>query len=91
MPKLALSDRELATVLAALRFWQLQGGTCLEEPEKLDPHYLERPFDDDYLLSLEDQYRQIGEIACDAGDPLTVEEIDELCERLNVGKGGDKP
>ena len=54
-----LSARELATILAALRFWQrsLEAGIS---PSPLDQGH----FDD-----------QIP--------PLTSEEIDELCERLN--------
>jgi len=57
MPK--FSDRELATVLAALRYWQREG-----------------------LMS--DGREQ--DIAGDDGkfDPLTVIEINELCERLNI-------
>lgn len=50
-----LSNRELATVLAALRYWQSRK----ETPESLDGYFYEH-------------------------SPLTVEEIDGLCERLNT-------
>jgi len=57
-----LSDRELATILAALREWQgiLAGNEPAEE--------------------------EVDAIASDGGRflPLTPEEIDDLCERLNV-------
>ncbi|HYT93501.1 MAG TPA: hypothetical protein VEL76_32585 [Gemmataceae bacterium] len=57
-----LSDRERATVLAALREWQgiLTGNEPAEEA--------------------------IDAIASDGGRfaPLTVKEVDELCERLNT-------
>lgn len=59
------SNRELATVLAALRFWQnggMRGASC----------------DDG-----------IDDIATNGGalEPLNVDEIDALCERLNCGGG----
>lgn len=52
-----LTGRELATVLAALRYWQME----LEEPdfEANGPHFADHA-------------------------ALTVEEIDDLCERLNA-------
>jgi len=51
-------DREISTIIAALRYWQREG-----------------------LMSAGHE----GSIACNGGDivPLTAEEIDELCERLN--------
>ena len=55
---ICLSDRELATVLAALRYWQQD----LAE-------------DDDGPISSEHFDLTIT--------PLSVEEIDELCQRLN--------
>ncbi len=57
-----LSDRELATVLAALREWQ--GILAGEEPAA----------------------KEVNDIASDGGrlQPLTVEEIGDLCERLNT-------
>ena len=58
--RVLLSDRELATVLAALRFWQQQ----LDESEGEPP--------------IRDHFE--NEIT-----PLSVEEIDALCERLNCG------
>jgi len=54
-----LSDQELATVLAALRYWQ----------QDLANHENEGPIDDEHFS--------------DEVSPLTVAEIDELCERLN--------
>jgi hypothetical protein len=57
-----MNERELATVLAALRFWQ--GIYC-------DPGSDNRP-DDDYP----DHF-------CDIV-PLSEEEIDALCDKLNV-------
>ncbi len=62
---MTLTDRETATVLAALRLWQeqlIQDGTASLSPD----HF--------------------GE----GGTPLTVEEIDVLCERLNLGEGEDE-
>jgi hypothetical protein len=53
-----LSDRQLATILAALRFWQQQ----LDESESEPP--IREHFEDDIT-------------------PLTIEEIDAFCERLN--------
>lgn len=58
-----LTPRELATMLAALRYWQYkQTG---EAP------------DDDF-----------DDIASDGGTiiPLEPEEVDELCEKLNLGE-----
>jgi hypothetical protein len=54
-----VTDRELATLLAALRTWQR---TVAEKQaqELVSPSYFE-----------------------DGISPLTAEEIDELCERLN--------
>lgn len=53
-----LSDREMATVLAALRYWEGECGP--EDTEAADMVHF------------------------DGCTPLTVAEIDELCERLNV-------
>jgi hypothetical protein len=62
-----LSNKELATVLAALRNWQEitspEGGN---KPEELMPDH----FADD--------------------EPLTTDEIDELCERLNTVADGPR-
>lgn len=54
-----LTDRELATVLAALRLWQSQDGG--------------------------ETNSELNAIASNEGqcEPLTEEEIDDLCERLN--------
>ena len=56
-----LSNRELATILAALRYWQ----------QDLANDEGEGPISPDHF---DDQIT-----------PLTAEEIDELCERLNCG------
>ena len=53
-----LSDRELATVLAALRYWQQD----LTEND-------DGPIDSEHFA--------------DGIEPLSVDEIDELCQRLN--------
>ena len=54
-----LNDRELATVLAALRYWQ-QNLANNQDQGPISPDH----FDDKIT-------------------PLTVDEIDALCERLN--------
>jgi hypothetical protein len=54
-----LSERELATVLAALRYWQQDLNENQEDSPISPVHF-------DIVIT-----------------PLTVEEIDELCERLN--------
>ena len=51
-----LTDRELATVLASLRYWQQDLAENDDSP--ISEHFI-------------------------AESPLTVEEIDDLCERLN--------
>ena len=56
--KTTLYDRELATVLAALRYWQSNLGKD------------QAPVDLDHFAEV---------------DPLTTQEIDVLCERLNTG------
>jgi hypothetical protein len=61
--RMNLSARELATVLAALRYWQ-QDLERNEEEEDSGPIIADH-FDETIT-------------------PLTVEEIDELCERLNA-------
>jgi hypothetical protein len=58
-----MNDRELATVLAALRYWQ----TDLEQ------------YGTDDLIDAAGHFAE--------HTPLTPDEIDELCERLNAGKG----
>jgi hypothetical protein len=60
-----LTDRELATVLAALRYWQRELDECGPPP-------IAEPFDD-------------------AITPLTADEIDDLCERLNTTENTDGP
>jgi len=62
--KYELNERELATVLAALRCWQKEL-TSTGIPEDADDILGER-------------------------DPLTLDEIDDLCERLNFS-GGECP
>ncbi len=54
-----LSDRELATLLAALRYWQQDLTESEEGP-------------------ISEHFEDV--------EPLTVEEIDDLCERLNTEK-----
>lgn len=56
-----MTKRELATVLAALRYWQMD----------LEP-------DPDGIVDPEGFFLD--------EKPLTVEEIDGLCERLNLGE-----
>ena len=60
-----LTERELATILAALREWQ------------------------GILAGTEPAEEEINAIASDHGRfaPLTPEEIDDLCERLNCEEG----
>jgi hypothetical protein len=58
-----LSDRELATVLAALRYWQREVEEDAEMRDGLEGH---------------------GHFTEEK--PLTVAEIDALCERLNCSK-----
>jgi hypothetical protein len=57
-----LNDRELATVLAALRYWQQDLADNENEGPIIPDH-----FDEEVT-------------------PLTVDEIEALCERLNVGE-----
>jgi hypothetical protein len=54
-----LSERELATVLAALRYWQ----------QDLNENQEDSPISPDHFVMVI--------------TPLTVEKIDELCQRLN--------
>lgn len=70
-PGIFLDGRELATVLAALRYWQRtrpQGTTNTL-----------------YGKDLSDAALMEGDIATDGGSlkPLAANEIDSLCERLN--------
>jgi hypothetical protein len=55
-----VTDRELATLLAALRTWQRTVAEEKQAQELVSPSHFE-----------------------DGISPLTAEEIDELCERLN--------
>jgi hypothetical protein len=55
---ICLNERELATVLAALRYWQ---------QDLIDNH--EGPISQDHFT--------------EKITPLSVDEIDELCERIN--------
>ena len=61
-----LSNRELATILAALRYWQQD------------------------LANNEDDGPICAVHFNDTIKPLSVEEIDELCERLNCGPRSKK-
>lgn len=69
--ELQLNDRELATVLAALRYWQEH-----EERESRE-NYAVAPME-----SLERVATQEDRFA-----PLDFDEIDALCLRLNGGNG----
>ena len=64
-----LNDRELGTVLAALRYWQarieLRTGAWVTRT----------------AFEMDERMAAIDDIAGDT--PLTIEEIDTLCERLN--------
>lgn len=64
-----LNERELGTVLAALRYWQarveIRSGKWTQRTE----------FENDERMAA------IDDIAGDT--PLTIEEIDALCDRLN--------
>ncbi len=60
--RLEVSDRELHTVLAALRQWQWIGAEY------------------QYRIALEDIATNGGKV-----EPLTLDEIDALCERINCG------
>lgn len=64
-----LTGRELATVLAALSYWQQDLAENQDEGPICPDHF------DDKIT------------------PLTAEEIDDLCERLNCGTGqeGGRP
>ena len=68
-----LTDRELATVLAALRLWQrLREGSNFELWHKVLDQL--SPDEEDGLMA----------ILYGAGEPLTYKEIDDLYLRLNV-------
>jgi hypothetical protein len=58
-----LNERELATVLAPLRYWQQH---LAENDNPISEHFADQT-------------------------PLTVEEIDDLCERLNCGPIATQP
>jgi hypothetical protein len=60
---ICLTDRELTTVLAALRYWQQELAASGGKPP------------------IRDHFE-------DGATPLTGEEIDDLCERLNLGPAG---
>jgi hypothetical protein len=62
--KIGITERELATILAALRLWQQDTAHIVDG--------------DGSLIA----------IAEEAGDPLTNQEIDELCERMNCAISG---
>ena len=61
MPKIELNERELATVLAALGYWQ-------------------EAIDDDFTLATDSIIATDGRRLA----PLTVYEIDVLCDSLNM-------
>jgi hypothetical protein len=59
-----MTSKELATVLAALRYWQQELQEIAEQP------------DEDNWIAESLHFQE--------HEPLTVEEIDDLCERLNL-------
>jgi hypothetical protein len=63
------TPKELATVLAALRYYQQDWQKEIDEAERenRDPIAMSEHFDEQ--------------------EPLTPDEIDDLCERINVDKG----
>jgi hypothetical protein len=67
-----VDERELATILASLRFWQLmlESGTSLNT-----------------ATSNPERIRMLLMISTNAGHvvPMTADEIDKLSERLNIG------
>ena len=67
-----LSKRELATVLAALRFWQRHG------PPQINSFF------DRLEIGEQELFQEIGTDSRSFA-PLTSPEIDVLCERLNAG------
>ena len=66
-----LTERELGTVLAALRFWQCHG------PPRPDSVF-------DRMETGEQDALDEIRTGSSRFDPLTIEEIDSLCERLNT-------
>ncbi len=65
-----LNSRELGTVLAALRLWQI--------------HTSDGEDDDGARCPEAYEWAKLDDIATYAGEPLSHNEIDELCERINV-------
>lgn len=65
------TDRERATVLAALRFWQCRGAVTVTRPAS--------PLSADAWWALHDIASDGGELA-----PLNETEIDIVCERINL-------
>jgi len=83
MPKtratvLHVDDRELATILAALRFWQGHG------PGQPNSFFDRLQCDEQDLLD---------EVRTNSGllEPLRPPEIGDLCERFNMGEGRRAP
>jgi hypothetical protein len=70
---LQVDPREFATILAALRFWQRTGLSCDHYGNGNDAGCLVLPPEE-------------NDIATDGStlEPLGEDEIDELCERLNL-------
>lgn len=65
-----LAPRELATILAGLRIWQWLL-ECKTTPV--------RP-----QVGVE-RLKMIHDLAANSGDPMSIDEIDVLCDRINVG------
>lgn len=62
MDRTELTDREVSTILAALRYWQAAANGMLPQPPALV-----------VLATDEGRYPS-----------LTIDEIDELCEQINI-------
>ena len=71
---LRINRRELATILAALRFWQQHG------PNQPNSFFDRLECDEQDLL---DEIRTNSSLL----EPLRLPEISQLCERLNTGEG----
>jgi hypothetical protein len=69
MTNLTVDERELSTILAGLRLWQV--GMAKRRPDRA--------------------IKQVAALAWAGGDPLSTEEIDDLCDRLHGGPLDIKP
>jgi hypothetical protein len=64
---MTFTDVEKATVLAALRLWQLHQASLIEP----------------LSYETRGRLNNCDDIAADAGTPLDADAIDDLCERIN--------